>query len=180
MILFLWLSWKGKCVQRKDQGCSHLGCRERCTTKEHRETFSFSFFVFLRLYPRQMEVPRLGVKSELQLQAYTTATAMWDPSHICDIHHSSQQGSILNPLGEARDQTPILMDTSQVHYHWVTMGTLRKSFDWTEALYLGCGGHHTTLLCQNSQNQGFPLWFSRSRTQHCLCEDVDLIPGFTQ
>ena len=25
------------------------------------------------------EVPRLGVKLELQLQAYTTATATWDP-----------------------------------------------------------------------------------------------------
>ena len=29
-----------------------------------------------------MEVPRLGVKSELQLPAYTTATAMWDLSCI--------------------------------------------------------------------------------------------------
>ena len=31
-----------------------------------------------------MEVPRLGVKLELQLLAYTTATAMQDPSYICD------------------------------------------------------------------------------------------------
>ena len=29
-----------------------------------------------------MEVPRLGVKSELQLPAYTAATATWDLSHI--------------------------------------------------------------------------------------------------
>ena len=35
-------------------------------------------FVFLRPYPWHMEVARLGVKSELQLQANTTATAMWD------------------------------------------------------------------------------------------------------
>ena len=35
-------------------------------------------FVFLGLYLRHMEVPRLGVKSELQLLAYTTATALWD------------------------------------------------------------------------------------------------------
>ena len=33
-----------------------------------------------------MEVPRLGVKAELQLQAYATATAMEDPSHICELH----------------------------------------------------------------------------------------------
>ena len=32
-----------------------------------------------------MEVPRLGVEPELQLLAYTTATAMLDPSHICDL-----------------------------------------------------------------------------------------------
>ena len=40
-----------------------------------------------------MEVPGLGVESELQLLAYTkaTATAIADPSHVCDLHHSSQQ-----------------------------------------------------------------------------------------
>ena len=30
-----------------------------------------------------MEVLRLGVESELQLLAYTTATATPDPSHVC-------------------------------------------------------------------------------------------------
>ena len=37
-----------------------------------------------------------------------------NPSHICDLHHSSQQYQILNPLSEARDGTRIFMDTSQV------------------------------------------------------------------
>ena len=37
------------------------------------------FFCFLGLHPRHMEVPRLGVKSELQLPACTIATAMPDP-----------------------------------------------------------------------------------------------------
>ena len=32
-----------------------------------------------------MKIPRLGIESELQLPAYTTATAMPDPSHICDL-----------------------------------------------------------------------------------------------
>ena len=49
------------------------------------------------------EVPRLGVKSELQLPAYTTATAMQDPSRIYDLHHSSWQCCILNLLRKARD-----------------------------------------------------------------------------
>ena len=35
----------------------------------------FLFFVFLGPYLWHMEVPRLGVKSELQLLAYTTVTA---------------------------------------------------------------------------------------------------------
>ena len=61
-----------------------------------------------------MEIPRLGVESELQLLAYTTATTMPDPSHICSLHHSSGQCRILNPLSEARDQTCILVDTSWV------------------------------------------------------------------
>ena len=61
-----------------------------------------------------MEVPRLGVESELQLLTYATTTAMRDLSHVCDLHHSSQQCQILNPLSEARDRTYILMDTSQV------------------------------------------------------------------
>ena len=44
--------------------------------------FVFVLFVlvFLGLHPWHMEVPRLGVTSELQLLVYTTATAMWDPS----------------------------------------------------------------------------------------------------
>ena len=51
----------------------------------------FSFFCFLGPHPRHMEVFRLGVESELQLLAYTTATSMLDLSYVCDLHHSSQQ-----------------------------------------------------------------------------------------
>ena len=62
-----------------------------------------------------MEVSRLGVELELQLPAFAIATATQDPGHICDLHHSSQQCQILNPLSKARDQTCVLMDTSGVH-----------------------------------------------------------------
>ena len=50
-----------------------------------------------------MEVPRLGVEFELHLPAYTSATAMRDLSHICDLHCSSWQCWILDLLSEARD-----------------------------------------------------------------------------
>ena len=59
----------------------------------------------------------------LQLLAYTTATAMWDLSRICDLNHSSWHCWILNPLSEARDWTWVLMDTSHVHFCGATMGT---------------------------------------------------------
>ena len=71
----------------------------------------FFFFVFLGLHLQRMEVPKLGVKLELQLPAYATATATPDLSHICNLHHSSQQHQILSPLSETRDQTHILKRT---------------------------------------------------------------------
>ena len=70
-----------------------------------------------------MEVLRLGVKLELQLLAYISATAMRDPSPICDLHYSSRQCWIPDPLSEAGDRTHILMDTSQIHFCWAMMGT---------------------------------------------------------
>ena len=64
-----------------------------------------------------MEVPRLGVELELQLPVYTTATAIRDPSHGFNLHHSSQQpterGQELNlhPHGfvtsEPRQELPV-------------------------------------------------------------------------
>ena len=58
--------------------------------------------------------PGLGVKLELQLPAYTRATAMPDLSHICNLCHSLWPHQILNPPSEVRDRTCILMDTSPV------------------------------------------------------------------
>ena len=59
-------------------------------------------FIFLRVKVQHAEVPRLGVELELQLLADTTARATRDPSCICNIHHSSWQCQIFNPLNEAR------------------------------------------------------------------------------
>ena len=58
-----------------------------------------------------MDVLRLGVESELQLPAYTTATAVWDQSPIYNLHHRSQQCQIPYPLTKARDWTHIFTDT---------------------------------------------------------------------
>ena len=64
--------------------------------------------------PRHVEILKLGVESELQLPAYTTATAMPDTSCVCDLHHSSWQLQILNLLSKARDQIRNLMVPSQI------------------------------------------------------------------
>ena len=76
--------------------------------------FCFAFWGSTSVAYGSSEVPRLGVQLELQSPAYTTATETRDPSRVCDLHHSSRHCWILNPLNEARDQTCILMDPSQV------------------------------------------------------------------
>ena len=74
------------------------------------------FFVCLlfHMHPCHMEVPKLGAESELQLPAYTTATATWDQSRSCDLHCSLRHCQNLHPLSKARDLTHNLMDTSRV------------------------------------------------------------------
>ena len=48
---------------------------------------------------------------------------MSDPSHVPNLHHSSRQCQIVNPLSEARDQSHNLMVPGQIHFHCATMGT---------------------------------------------------------
>ena len=76
--------------------------------------FILSFCV-LGPHPQHIEVPRPGVQSELQLPTYTTATATRDMKWLSQLHHSSQQCRILNPLSKARDRTLVHMDASWVH-----------------------------------------------------------------
>ena len=64
-----------------------------------------------------MEVPKLGVISEL----YLPTTATQDLSCICDLHYSSWQCWILNPLSKARDQTTfswMLVRFTTTEPHW--------------------------------------------------------------
>ena len=98
------------------------------TSRQYLRKFSdLIFFFFLRPHPLHMEVPRLGVQSELQLPTYAAAAAMLYLSHMCDPQHSSQQCWIPDPLIEARDLTHIIMDSSQIRFCCVTTGTpLRK------------------------------------------------------
>ena len=63
--------------------------------------YLFIFLLLLGPHLQYIEVPRLKVKLELQLPAYTIATAVLDP----------------NPMSKARDRTHDFMDTNRVCYH---------------------------------------------------------------
>ena len=66
---------------------------------------TFCLFVlvfFIGPHLQHMEVPRLGVDSELQLPADTTATATWGPSRVCDLHRS-ETNLVLNTLSHDRN-----------------------------------------------------------------------------
>ena len=67
----------------------------------------FLLFCFLGRHPQYMEESRLGAEPEQQVPVCSTATAMPDPSHICDLHHSSPQCQILNTeLGQGSNLYP--------------------------------------------------------------------------
>ena len=75
--------------------------------------FCFVLFLLFRATPTGCRGSQARMP-ELQMPAYTTATAMQDLSCFCDLHLSSQQHQILNPLSKARDGTCILWDASQI------------------------------------------------------------------
>ena len=119
------------------------------------------FFCFLGPHLRDMEVPRPRVESELQLSTMATATAMPDPSRVCDQHHSSWQCWILNPLSKASDQTCILMVTRQIHFRWAATGTpfsqLLTSFLCSQMPWrpgLTAGSPWRAALCRGGYLQG--------------------------
>ena len=66
-----------------------------CKIRWSESVFVFGFLFFPWLHLQHMEVPRLGVEWELQLQAYTIATARRDPGRIYDLSCSLRQPWIL-------------------------------------------------------------------------------------
>ena len=57
------------------------------------------------------------------MPAYTIVTAMPDPRRIRNLHHSSRQHQILNPLREAKDRTRNLMVPSWICFCCTMTGT---------------------------------------------------------
>ena len=65
--------------------------------------FLLKSFVFFSAAPTAHGNSQAGVEPELQPPAYATATVTWDPSQVCDLHHSSWQHWKPNLLSKARD-----------------------------------------------------------------------------
>ena len=85
-------------------------------------TLFFLVFCLFRAAPVAYGVPRLGVESELELPAYTTTSATWDPSHVCNLHHSSWECWILNPLIEPGIKPASSWILVGFVNHWAMMG----------------------------------------------------------
>ena len=71
--------------------------------------------------------------------AYRVSQAKgWIRAVAAGLHHSSRQHRILNPLCDARDRTCVLVDISQIRFHWTTRESDLPSLNWQNCLlYLG-------------------------------------------
>ena len=115
----------------------HIRAEWRILRATSESLFDFYFFFLFRATPAAYGDSQAW--SRIRAVAYTTVTTTPDPSHICDLHQSSQQRWILNPL--ARDGTCNLVDTSQIHFHWARTGTpwlwsgQNNGWPWNKARY---------------------------------------------
>ena len=75
------------------------------------KNFLADFFFPFTSHLRLMEILRLGVKLEMQLQAYATATASGSKPPSVTHAAACSKAQVLNPLSEARDRTCILAET---------------------------------------------------------------------
>ena len=117
------------------------------------------------------------------MPAYTTPIATPDPSCVCDLHNSSWQRRILNPLSEARDGTLDLMVPSWICFHCAVTGTSDFGFfylcisDTQQNSYCSvkymplnkCGYWGARLVPWDPRGPSLllPTWMSLSKCQHC-------------
>ena len=109
-----------------------------------------------------MEVPRLGVESELPLLA--TATVVQDLSCVWNLHHGSGQCWILNSLREAKNQTRILMDTVRfitTKPQWELLQLPLFCLHYTLVFYV----FYVSLILENSINAGMIFVLILSKTK---------------
>ena len=70
-------------------------------------SFSWTSVLFFFFLKRAVPVAYGGFRTRGRIRAVATATATWDPSRTCDLHHSSRQCWILNPLRARPGMEPV-------------------------------------------------------------------------
>ena len=88
---------------------------------------------------------------------HATATATPDSGCICNLHCSSWQRWILNPLSEARDTTCVLMNTSWVCFHGAITELLKSDSQPSTPWWGLCGS-----VSLSSPASLAPMWPHRS------------------
>ena len=120
-----------KTKQNKTKQNGVVGESGKVSSTPHRSAALLLLFCFLGPQVRHMELPRLGVKLELQLPvpapapAPATTTPTQDLSRLCDLHHSSQQCWILNPLIMESPSSWILVGFVTAEPQWKLLNLLK-------------------------------------------------------
>ena len=107
--------------QNADSQTRPLKILIHCAWGLKRICFCCCCFCFWGPFSWHMEVPRPEANQSCSF--WPTTQIQPDPSRVFNLHHSSWQRQILNPLSKVRDWTHILMDTSRAHYSWAIEGT---------------------------------------------------------
>ena len=120
-------------------------------------------FILLWLHRQHVEVPRLGVKSELQLPVYTTATAIPDPSCIWDLYHGSRDVGSLAHWGRPGIEPASSWILVGFLTHSATTGTLSWTFVCIISLvYWQQFGEVVEIhLAKSLQSIKVPCWVTR-------------------
>ena len=90
--------------------------------------------------------------------AYARATAMPDPSQVCNLHQSPQHCRILNPLREARDRThmvPSQISTAprqELPHNYFKLGLIKNNI--VKAISYFSDLWSPSLFLQNAPNCG--------------------------
>ena len=86
--------------------------------------FNVFYFFAIRVAPKAYESSQARGKIRATSSGlhYSHSNAWWNC--ICDIHLSSWEHQILNPLRVVRDQTQNLLVPSWIHFCWATLVTL--------------------------------------------------------
>ena len=129
--------------------------------------FFFGLFVFSRALPRHMEVPRPGVQVEAVADSLHHSHSNTDASRIWDLHPSSWQSRLLNPLREARDRAHNLMVPSRIRFYSATMRT-PSLLQFLKKNIL----HPSVLVIPQVCTEGLPCAWYHAR--HCKDKEIRL------